>query len=289
VPLSYQDSLVGDPNLIVVPVGTRYFGMKVDWAPFDDVRVRRALNYAVDKQDIVDNVVEGYQIVADGFTPPGMQGYDPAVEGYNYNPTEAISLLSQAGWTDTNDDGILDDGAGTDLTIEMWHSTRFSEEDAIAAAVAEDLRNIGGTGLGATVTISYTDWPTYLDNLDNYPMYLLRWLADYPEPLDFLEPGFHTGSVLAKWTHYSNPAVDTGLDYAKETLDGASRRTLYTLIESVIQDDAPHINLFYICRVYVQQPTAQGLAMSMVGTTSMEKVWLDLPHKVYLPLILKNY
>jgi len=289
VPLSYQDSLVGDPNLIVVPVGTRYFGMKVDWAPFDDVRVRRALNYAVDKQDIVDNVVEGYQIVADGFTPPGMQGYDPAVEGYVYTPTLALDLLEDAGWTDTNEDGILDDGTGTDLTIEMWHSTRFfSEEAAIAAAVADDLRNIGGMGKGATVTISYTEWTNYLNNLDTYPMYLLRWLVDYPEPFDFLDPIFRSDSD-SNYSHYDNNAVDTGLGLAKETLDGASRRTLYTFIESVIQDDAPHINLFYICRVYIQQPTVRGLAMSMVGTTSMEKVWLDLPYKVYLPLTLKNY
>lgn len=288
VPLSYQDSLMGDPNLIVIYNGTYYLGMKVDWPPFDDVRVRRALNYAVDKEDIIDNVVEGYQLVADGFTPPGMQGYDPAVEGYDYNPTEAISLLSQAGWTDTNSDDILDNGAGTDLTIEMWHNTDTGHA-AIAAAVADDLRNIGGTGLGATVTISDTDRTTYFDNLDtNYPMYRLGWIWDYPEPLDFLEYGFRTGSPVAYYSHYSNSSVDSWLDQAKETLDGASRRALYASIESQVQQDAPHLNLYYYARVYIKQPLVRGLTMPR-EMPQMENVWFDLPYKVYLPLTLKNY
>lgn len=243
--------------------------------------------YAVDKQDIIDNVLGGYQLVADGFTPPGMQGYDPVVEGYDYNPTEAFSLLDQAGWTDTNSDGILDDGAGTDLTIEMWHNTGTGHA-AIAAAVADDLRNIGGTGVGATVTISDTDWTTYLDNLDtNYPMYRLGWCQDYPEPFNFLDPMFRSTSGN-NYSHYSNIDVDTWLNQAKEELDGASRRTLYATVESQVQQDAPHLNLYYYNSVYIKQPLVQGLTMPM-QIPQMEKVWFELPYKVYLPLILKNY
>jgi len=286
VPRAYQDGLIGDPNVITVPYGIYYFGMKVDWAPFNDVRVRQAINYAVDKQDIIDNVVEGYQLVADGFTPPGMQGYDPVVEGYDYDPTQALTLLAAAGWTDTNSDGILDDGLGTDLTIEMWHNTGAGHA-AIAAAEADDLRDIGGTGLGATVTISDTDWTTYQANLDNYPMYRLGWTGDYPEPFDFLDPIFRSTSD-ANHSHYSNSSVDSWLNDAKGTLDGASRRTLYATIESQVQDDAPFLNLYYYNSVYLKQPLVQGLTMPM-EIPQMENVWFELPYKVYLPLTLKNY
>lgn len=285
VPPSYQDGLVGDPNLVVVHRGTHYFGMKVDWPPFDDVRVRRAINYAVDKQDIIDNVVEGYQLVADGFTPPGMQAYDPAVEGYDYNPTGALSLLNQAGWTDTNSDGILDDGAGTDLTIEMWcSSARYAP--AISTAVADDLRNIGGTGLGATVTISDTaDWGTYIANLDNYPMYILSWFPDYPEPLACLDPIFRSTSG-SNCSHYNNSSVDTWLDQAMATLDGASRRAKYATIESQVQQDAPHLNLYYYNSVYIKQSLVRGLTMPFT-IPQMEDVWFG--YEVYLPLVMKNY
>jgi len=288
VPRAYQDGLIGDPNVIMVYGCTYYFGMKVDWPPFDNVRVRQAINYAVDKQDIIDNVVDGYQIVADGITPPGMQSYDPVVEGYDYNPTEALSLLADAGWTDTNDDGILDDGAGTNLTIEMWHNTSTAHA-AIAAAVADDLRDIGGTGVGATVTISDTDWTTYLDNVHtSYPMYRLGWCLDYPEPFNFLDPIFRSTGA-SNHSHYNNSSVDAWLDLAMATLDGTSRRILYAFIEMQIQEDAPHINLYYYGSVYIRQPLVRGLVIPITQVPQMENVWFELPYKVYLPLTMKNY
>jgi peptide/nickel transport system substrate-binding protein len=109
VPSDRITEVVGSPDAIWSNrLSLYYYGMKVDWPPFDDVRVRQALNYAVDKPDIVDNIAAGYNVVAEGPVPSGMEGYDPPVLAYPHNPTQGLDLLAQAGWTDTNSDGILD-------------------------------------------------------------------------------------------------------------------------------------------------------------------------------------
>jgi|GEM_PF-382476 len=277
VPADRISQVVGSPNAIFVNrLCLYYYGMKVDWPPFDDVRVRRALNYAVDKQDIVDNVASGYgyHVVAEGPVPPGMQGYDPPVPSYPYSPTLALNLLAQAGWTDTNFDGILDDGAGTDLTIELWYNTS-SLHESIANAVADDFRDIGNAGLGATVVVSHTEWSTYLTNLHQYPMYRLGWCADHPDPYNFLNPLFRTRGG-SNDTHYSNGQVDAWLDQALATLDLTTRQALYESIETQVQDDAPFVNLFYNGAVYAQGESVLGLVIPPWGLDAiqMEKVQL---------------
>lgn len=286
VPASEILDVRDDPNAILQnALGVYYYGMHVDISPFDDVRVRQALNYAVDKGSVI-KAVEGYREVADGFVPPGMQGYNPALP-YAYDPTQALGLLAQADWTDTNGDGILDDGAGNDLIIELWHNTGAGHA-AFAAAVADDFRDIGGSGLGATVVISHENWPTpYLDNLDQYPMFRLGWRADYPDPFNFLDPIFRTGSE-GNHTGYSNPQVDAWLDQVKATLDQSARLALYATIEAQIQDDAPTINLYYYGSAYIKQPYVQGLALLYYPVALlMEEVWLG--YQVYLPIIMKSF
>jgi len=290
IPDDRVNEVVGNPNAFFINLpGLHYYGMKVDQPPFDDVRVRQALNYAVDKQDIVDNIAPGYQVVGEGPVPPGMQGYDPPVPSYTYNPTLALDLLTQAGWTDTNSDGILDNGAGTDLTIELWYSTRHSSE-ASANAVADDFRDIGGAGLGAAVTVSTTDWITYFNNLDQYPMYRLAWFADYPDPYNFLDPHFRSGGA-SNHTNYSNAQVDAWLDQSLAAPDLVTRQGLYENIETQVQDDAPFINLYYRGAVYVKGANVLGLAIPAwwaLEAVQMEKVQLFFhTHDVELQSILQ--
>jgi hypothetical protein len=270
VPAERISEVVGSPDAIWVnELGVGAFWMKADWPPFDDVRVRRGLNYAVDRHDLVDNVLAGYNLVAEGPVPPGLQNYDPPVSNYAYSPTLALQLLADAGWTDTNGDGILDDGGGNDLTVEMWYPERPGE-DLQAAAVAADLGDIGGLGLGVSVTISHTQWSTYLNNLDAYPMFRLGWFADFPDPYNFLYPLFHSAGWYAASTHYQNPQVDAWLDSSQATLDLNARQALYQAAETQVQDDAPAILLNYSGRVYVKSAQVVGLVIPPWGPDAIQ-------------------
>ena len=260
VPNERLGEITGDPNAIFVEqLGTYYYAMRANMPPFDDVRVRQALNYAVDKQAVVDRVLGGVPPVADGPVPSGMPGYDPPVPAYDYNPIQALELLAQAGWMDTNGDGFLDDGRGADLTIELWYNTSPGHE-AVTNAVADDFRDIGGSGMGARVVVNHTDWPDYMDNLDQYPMYRLGWVADFPDPYNFLYSLFGTDSP-ANRVGYSNSQVDAWLAQSQETVDQAARHALYESAEMQIQNDAPFINLYYFTLVYAKGEDVQGLVI----------------------------
>jgi ABC-type transport system substrate-binding protein len=265
VPSARISEVVGSPDAIWGnQLAVSAFWMKTDWPPFDDVRVRRGLNYAVDRQGLVDNVLAGYNLVAEGPVPPGMQNYDPPVANYAYSPTLALQLLADAGWTDTNADGILDDGGGNDLVVEMWYP-EFPNEDVQAAAVAADLGDIGGLGLGVSVTISYTQWSTYLNNLDTYPMYRLGWRADFSDPYNFLYPLFHSAGSYAPGTHYQNPQVDAWLDTSLTTLDLNARQALYQAAETQVQEDAVAILLNHSGQVHVKSDQVIGLVIPAWG------------------------
>lgn len=277
VPDAEIDSVVGDPNAIfTTDLVMRGFWMKVDWPPFDDVRVRQALNYAVARQDILENVIPQYWEVADGPVPLGMQAYDPPVPNYPYSPTLALDLLAQAGWTDTDSDGILDDGAGTDLAFEIWHPTGSHADNV--NAMADDFRDIGGTGIGTTVVVSSADWSTeYLPNKNQYPMLYMGWGADYAAPYNFLYPLFHSDSGF--WqdvSHYNNAHVDSWIEQSKSTLDSTTRQALYEKAEQQIQKDAPGVNMYYGGSVYVQSDNVVGLVVTPMGSkmVQMENVQL---------------
>jgi len=285
VPAERITEVIGSPNAVWINgLGLSYYGMKVDMPPFDDVRVRRALNYALDRPSIVEIAAaeRGYLVPAEGPVPPGMQGYDPPVPDYTYNPTMALELLAQAGWTDTDGDGVLDDGQGTDLSIELWYNPRHTTA-LVAGALAGAFGDIGGSGLGATVAISTTDWADYLANLDSYPMFSLGWGADYPDPYNFLHPFFHSAED-SNYTHYSNPQVDAWLAESRSALDLAARQGIYQQIEAQVQDDAPFISLYhpntvvqghYVGIAYIKGENVLGLVIGWgPQTVAMEDVQL---------------
>jgi oligopeptide transport system substrate-binding protein len=272
VPSDQVGDVANDPNAVLdCSMCLYYYGMKVDWAPFDDVRVRQGLNYAVDRQDLVQNVLGGFPLVPDGPVPPGMQAYNPPLDAYYYDPVGALNLLAQAGWWDSNDDGILDDGAGTDLTIELWHNTSAGHA-AIANAVADDFRDIGGMGVGATVVISHTDWSTYSSSLHQYPMYRQGWCADYPDPLSFLWWLFRSDQTGGR-SNYSNAQVDAWLDEALHTTELSPRHALYASVEQQALDDAPLINLYYYGSPHIIRRCVHGLTgLHLPESVAMENV-----------------
>ena len=289
VPDDRISEVSGDPDAIFVTrLALYYYGMKVDRPPFDDARVRQALNYAVDRQDIVENVAAGYQVVAEGPIPPGMQGYDPPIPDYSYDPTRALDLLAQAGWTDTDFDGVLDKGPGSDLEIELMHNTSDGHS-MIAQFIQQCLQDIGGAGLGARVTVSDTDSSTYYDNLDTYPFFRMGWLPDYPDIDNFVSPLFHSAGEQ-NYTHYADPEVDAWLEQARTTIDGwTTRRSMIEQIETKVLDDAPILSLFYPGKVYVQSEDVLGLVIPpwRLDFIQMEKVQLSQnDHDVMVQAIL---
>jgi ABC-type transport system substrate-binding protein len=217
-----------------------YLGLNVKQAPFDDPKVRLALNLAIDRQSIASKVLSDLVAPAKGVLPPGFPGYNAALKGYEYNPERARQLLRESKY-------------GTDMS--KFPPITLSVPGDLGASVGLDTEVIlqaWKEELGITVEIQQTEWATFLQDTQarRFQMYELGWVADYPDPQDFLDVLFHSKSDN-NHGNYTNPEVDRLLEQARVEPDQAKRFQLYQRIEQMVLDDAPWVPLWHGTERYV--------------------------------------
>lgn len=199
--------------------------------PFNDKRVRQAVNYAVNKQALVDKVLQGSAQVADGPIPSAFAwAANKEVSPYPYDPAKARALLKEAGAEGaTLNFYVTEGGSGMLDPIPM------------ATAIQADLKAVG-----LNVAIQTWEWNTYLAKVNagltpQTQMAEMAWMTNDPDTLPFLtlrrdawpdKGGFNSG-------YYSNPAVDKLLDHARSSSDQQTRGALYRQVQALVHDDAP--------------------------------------------------
>ena len=209
-----------------------YLGMNVNMPPFDDINVRRALNYAVDLQTIADVVLDGRVSPARGVIPPGFPSYTPNLRSYDFNPDLARELMESSSYADAWKSDSL-----PRITLSLSGS--------FGAAVPPYLEVIieqWNQELGIQVDIQQTEWATYLEDVKDakYQLFSIGWIADYPDPENFLDILFHSESANNN-TRYSNPEVDRLLEEARTERDKTRRFQIYNQVEQMVLDEAPWV------------------------------------------------
>ncbi len=220
-----------------------YIGFNVNQEPFDDPEVRRALAMAIDKEFLTENLYKGLLDAADGILPPEMPGHNPDLQGIPYDPDAARDLLDDTGKRDLLEDvTILTSGQGA------------APDDVLQAITAMWEQN-----LGLTITVEQEDFALLTQDINdgNFDMFSIGWIADYPDPQNFLEIKFHTDSSNND-VGYSNPEVDRLLDEANGDLSDEERFELYQEAEQIIVDDQPWIPLFFGTSSLLVKPHVQG-------------------------------
>ncbi len=236
-------------------LSTEYLGMDVKSELFSDKRVRKAFNYSVDKQKIVDRVYNGKRSIARGVLPPGFPGFNESNKiPYPYDPDKARDLFKEAGWTDSDNDGFLDKN-GKKFTVTLWHNQREILA-SLCSSVQADLRDVG-----IDLDVQSLQWASYIEKVRKNEAVFFRfgWSADFPDPDNFLWTLFSTKNVgQDNTTKYSNPIVDKMLDEARSTIDWSKREKLYHEAEKIIIDDAPWIFLENEVQYKIVQPYVKG-------------------------------
>ncbi|MEZ5666467.1 MAG: ABC transporter substrate-binding protein [Alphaproteobacteria bacterium] len=222
--------------------------------PFDDVRMRRAVNYAIDKQAIVSDVLRGTATVADGPIPPAFAwAHDPAVGPYAYDPAKARALIAEAGHGDGVEVRFLVTDGGSGMLDPV----------AMADAIGRDLAAVGIT----VVTETY-DWNSYLGLVNpglagKGNMAEMAWMVNDPDTLPFLAlrteafpaaGGFNSG-------YYTNPEVDRLLARARTTADQDTRAALYREVQRIVHEDAPWVFVANWQQNAVASARVQGLRL----------------------------
>lgn len=231
-----------------------YIGMNVNEPPFDDTKVRLALNYAIDRDEIARIVLADQVIPARGILPPGLPGYNPNVSGYEFNPTKAQQLLRESKY-------------GEALANGRFPRIILTTAGSFGAAVGLDLEVIlqmWEEHLGITVEIQQTEFATYLQDLNRhrFQMFNIGWIADYPDPENFLDVLFH-GDSSTNHTRYNNAQVDAILEKARVEQDQELRYRFYHQAEQLILDDPPWVPLWNSGEQYLLiKPYIKGYALT---------------------------
>ena len=224
------------PELRTAPpsFSVNYIGLNVKEPPLDDVKVRQALNYAIDKHEIASVVLGDLVRPADGILPPNFPGYDESVQGYEFDPVRARQLLGESKYGDD-----LDNIPSITITTAGSFGANVSLDMEVVLQMWEQ-------NLGITAEFQQTEFATFLKDLHKgrFQMFDIGWIADYPDPENFLDILFHSQSSN-NHTHYHNPEVDDLLMQARVETNTDARYALYNQAEQKILDDAPWVPLWF--------------------------------------------
>jgi ABC-type transport system substrate-binding protein len=233
---AWRDLVFGRPGL-----NTYYLGLNCTRPPFNDVRVRQAVNIAIDRQHILNTVFEKRGVLAVGPIPPGLwkaRTLTLAVANYSYNPERAKALIREAGA----------EGATINIYITL---------DAEVLDIIEVIQNYL-TKVGLKVNITQLDWSAFKDaiNEGKPDAFWMSWWADYPDPENFLFPLFHSASEGSggNRTRCSDPELDRLIETAQRTMNERQRYRLYRDAEDRIIKNAPWVFMWHKADYFVIQP-----------------------------------
>lgn len=225
-------------NLMVVgdQLHTGYMTMNVNIPPLDDVKVRQAINMAINKERIV-RVINGRATPANQPLPPAMPGYDESYEGYPYDVEQARALLEEAGYGD---------GFETELFV-----MNTDPQPRIAQAIQQDLAQIG---IEADITsLAQANVIAAGGEQDQAPLIWsggMAWIADFPDPSNFWGPILGCEGAVPggwNWAWYCNEELDARTDEANAMVDPdqqEERAELWGEIFTTAMDDAPWVPIF---------------------------------------------
>jgi peptide/nickel transport system substrate-binding protein len=214
------------PQMGVMP----YLGINTYEAPFDDVRVRQALNHAIDKTLISKALFDGKAIICAGPISPRTFGHSPNLKPYTYDPAKAKALLKEAGHA-----GGID--------VRLAYPTYMSQIQEQAEAIAANM-----TKAGFKVTLEPFEravmWERYKGKQHQLYIY---WWDDAPEPDRYMYSLFHSKS---RDYYYKNPAVDELLDKGRTIMDRTERAKVYAQIDEMLYQDCPWAYLYVVPEVF---------------------------------------
>ena len=259
--------------------GYTYLGYNLkDWK-FKDKKVRQALTTAIDRESIVQGVLLGLGQPA--YTPfkPDTFWYNPNVKKFPYDPERAKQMLAEAGWKDTDGDGILDkDGKPFEFTIITNQGNKLREN--AATIIQRDLKKVG-----IRVNIRIYEWAAFLKNFinkRNFEACLLGWQTG-PEPNQIdIWNSEKIGETQLNFITYQNPEVDRLLDEGASTYNRDERKKYYDEFQAIIAEDQPYTFLYVGDTLPIVSSRFRGIKPAPLGISYNFIEW-------YVPKSLQKY
>lgn len=240
-----------------------YLGLTNTRAPFDNKLVRQAVNYAIDKQAIVDAFFEGRAEVAANPMPSSISGYNDAISPYPYDPEKAKSLLAEAGY----------DGK----EIELWAMPVPRPYMPDGAKVAEVIqKNLEDVGIPSKIVTF--EWATYLEKAKNgeADAFMLGRTGDNGDADNFIYTLLDKDNIGSNnYAFYSNEEVHELLIQAQSETDENVRNELYKKAQEIIHDDAPWVPLAHSTPLLAAKAGVKDFKPHPTGSDKLDKVSME--------------
>ncbi len=218
-----------------------YLGYNLKHPFFADKRVRQAISYAINKEEIISGVLLGLGRAATGPYKPGTWAYNENVKKYDYNPQKARELLRAAGWTKKNKDGMLEKD-GRPFTFELITNQGNETRQKCAEIIQRQLREVG-----IDVKIRILEWAAFINDFINkrrFEAIILGWTIPLdPDAFDVWHSS-KTAPQELNFISYKNQEVDALLDKARSTFDQKQRKKYYDRFQEILAEDQPYTFLY---------------------------------------------
>lgn len=228
-----------------------YVAINTTRGPLKDVRVRRALNHAVDVPTLLTTLFAGRGVPSAGALPPGIAGYDSTRAPYSYDPSEAKRLLAEAGYPNG-------------FAIKLWRTQR-AELARLAQSIQQNLAEVG---VRAEIVERDASSARAAVRNGEADLFLTDWWADYPDPENFNYPLFHSRNKGpgGNYAFLADSRLDSMISRARATTNETEKGRLARDIDSRAFDLAPWIFLWFPVDVWAAQPEVKGWRVPLIFT-----------------------
>lgn len=245
--------LISEPGL-----ETTYAGFNCEKEPFDDPKVRQAINYAIDVDEIIDVVMEGAGKKAISPINENVIGYKDDLDLYDYNPEKAKELLKEAGYADG-------------FTTTLWLNDENPVRGRIAEIIQAQLKEVN-----IDVELESVEWAAFLDRTaqGEHDIFILGWTTETGDADYGLYPLFHSSQHggAGNRTFYTNSEVDKLLEEGRVCTDEKERLETYGKAQELIVEDAPEIFLYFENQNTGIQNYVKGFKSHPTGHHSMYNI-----------------
>ena len=230
----WKDQKLHNQNIYYTDeLNTYYLGLNCSRYPFNNKKIRQAVNYAIDKDIIINKILNNKARPASGPIPPELLDFENKKQ-YNYDIDKAKQLLKEA-------------NINQKIQIELWQS-KSQKNSLITEIIQAQLKKIN-----IEVKIIRRDWNMFTEAIrENKPdMYYRSWYADYPDAENFLSPLFESTVSTKRWNRYKNKQLDQLIKFIENEQDKKKRKTFIKEANDIIVDDAPWIFLWHTQTAYI--------------------------------------
>jgi peptide/nickel transport system substrate-binding protein len=264
--------------------GYVYLGWNEKRALFQDKRVRQALSYLVDKQNVCKKIQLGLADPVESPVYPDRPEYDKSLKPWPFDPEKAKALLAEAGWTDSDKDGVLDhdDGKGgrVPFRFELISNSGNEERKSLGLVVIDEMKRVG-----IDASLRTIDWSILLERVKSqeFDAVILGWTSGGAQPPDLYQI-WHSSQAVpggSNMISYKNAEVDKILTDYRTEFDAAKRKALYDRFQEILYDEQPYTFVYAGKSLVAYDKRFHGVTWYPVGGSVEAEWWVPLGAQKY--------